>query len=428
MSSRDTGLSRAADLGNRLRRSPHSHRDVMRFARASSNQKKYKVETSVRVLQVNKLYAPWIGGVEAVVQDIAEALRDLPDFACEVLVCRDRGRMVQDTVNGVRVTRVGSLGRLLSMPMAPGFPSKLRSLAADFDLVHVHVPFPLAMFCDWKKVKASGARLVIHYHSDIVRPLQKRILSYFAGMEREFFEAAGAILVTSEGLMRNSQTLAPYLHKCRVVPLSIDLDGITPPSPEDLLSTRKQYGLSEKEQLVLFAGRLVYYKGLEYLIEAVRGLDVRLLIAGDGPLRPSLESQINNAGLDEKVRILGRVTDTELSALYSMSDVFVLPSTESSEAFGLVQLEAMARGLPVINTNLPTGVPSVSLDGETGITVAPRDVNSLRDAIAAVISNPLLRARFSENARQRVQLFSRSSVIQQIRLTYEELIHSASSE
>lgn len=375
----------------------------------------------MRILQVNKLYAPWIGGVETVVQNIAEGLRDVADFECEVLVCRDRGITEQATVNGVRVTRVGSLGRFLSMPVSPGFPACVKRQAADFDVVHVHVPFPLAMFCDWKAIKARGTRLVIHHHSDIVRPLQQKILSYFAGFERRFFEAADIVLVTSEGLLQNSKTLVPYLHKCRVVPLSIDLSQVKKPSYADRLNTRKRYGLGEDEQVVLFAGRLVYYKGLEYLIEAVRELNVKLLIAGDGPLRPSLESRISDSGTASKIQILGRVSDDELAVLYSASDVFVLPSIASSEAFGLVQLEAMARGLPVINTSLPTGVPSVSLDGETGITVPPRDAQSLRNAISRIVFDSQLKKQFSENAMRRVHFFSRTTVIAELQAVYAGL-------
>jgi rhamnosyl/mannosyltransferase len=376
----------------------------------------------VRILQVNKLYTPWIGGVETVVQDIAEGMKQFPDVHCEVLVCRNRGRSTKSLVNDVPVTRVGSLGMLLSSPVAPLFPLRLRQMASAFDVVHVHVPFPLAMLCDWRAIRKLGAKLVIHYHSDIVRPVQRALFDRIRGLERTFLESADRIIPDSEGLLENSRTLAPYRDKCRVVPPSIDLSKIRGLSTAEIGAARSRYGLGSSDRIVLFAGRLVYYKGLQYLVEAVRDLEVKLLIAGEGPLRPALERQIAGLNIAGKVRILGRVTDAELGELYSLAHVFVLPSTEPSEAFGIVQLEAMAHGLPVVNTNLPTGVPSVSLHGVTGLTVPPADTAALRDAIHCMVSDEDLRNEFAVKARQRVVLFSRDAVLSRIRSIYDDVV------
>jgi glycosyltransferase involved in cell wall biosynthesis len=376
----------------------------------------------LRILQVNKYYAPWIGGIETTVQEMAEGLLSLPNVQCEVLVCRDRGRGCKSLVNGVPVTRVTSLGHVLSMPFAPTFPLELRTIVAGFDIVHVHTPFPLAFFCDWEAIRARGIRLVVHHHSDIVRPLQQRLHSCLSGFERRFLTAADRIVVTSRGLLENSRTLAQYRDKCHVIPLSVDLRKVKKLSEVEIVHARQRYGLGDREHAVLFAGRLVYYKGIQFLIDAVRDLDLKLLIAGEGPLRPALERQIEERGLGSKVRILGRVTDSELASLYSIADLFVLPSTEPAEAFGLVQLDAMAYGLPVINTDLPGGVPSVSIHGQTGFTVPPGNTSALREAVATILSDGNLRSRFSANARQRVLNFSRPNVLGQIYSIYEELV------
>jgi rhamnosyl/mannosyltransferase len=222
--------------------------------------------------------------------------------------------------------------------------------------------------------------------------------------------------------LENSRTLAEYREKCQIVPLSVDLRKVKRLSQAEIAHVRQHYGIGEREHAVLFAGRLVYYKGIQYLIDAVRDLDLKLLIAGEGPLRPVLEKQIEERSLKSKVRILGRVTDSELANLYSISDLFVLPSTEPSEAFGLVQLDAMAYGLPVINTDLPSGVPSVSVHGQTGLTVPPGDTGALRAALATMLSDERLRTQFSENARHRVLSFSRPAVLRQLCSIYEELI------
>lgn len=376
----------------------------------------------MRILHVNKLYAPWIGGIEAVVQELAEGLVQLPDVHCEVLVCQERGRAESSDLNGVHVTRVASSGMMLSMPLAPGFSTELQAMASNFDIVHVHTPFPLLMFPDWNELKAKGIRLVVHHHSDIVRPLQRAILSPFKGLERRFLNAADKIIVTSEGLLKHSLTLTDYQSKCRVIPLSIDLSKVRNISAAERRSIRNRLNLGEADHVVLFVGRLAYYKGVQYLIDAVRDLDIKVLIAGDGPLRSELVQQIEKENLTDKINVLGKVTDDELASLYSSSDLFVLPSVAPSEAFGLVQLEAMSYGLPVINTELRSGVPSVSRHNETGLTVPPADSRALHDAIALIFADKELRARFSKAALERVCSFSRPVVLETVRSLYRELI------
>lgn len=376
----------------------------------------------IRVLHVNKLYAPWVGGIEMAVQNIAEGLQTFSDVHCEVLVSRDRGASTTEYLNGVRVTRVASLGTAMSMPVSPSFPFRLTEMASQFDIVHVHMPFPLPFLCDWKALKAKGIRLVVHHHSDIVRRMQRAVISCFGNFERRFMEAADRIVVTSEGLLDNSQTLAPFRDKCRVIPLFMDLSTVETFSEHEITAVRRRLGLTENDNVVLFAGRLVYYKGIEYLLDAVRSLDVQVLIAGDGPLRRTLQRRIESLGLQTRVRLLGHVSDAELSALYSLADLFVLPSTQPAEAFGLVQLEALAHGLPVVNTDLPSGVPSVSVHGLTGLTVPPGDAASLREAIATILSDESLRTQYAFNARQRIKLFSHSVVLRQIRSLYAELV------
>ncbi len=376
----------------------------------------------MRVLHVNKLYTPWIGGIESVVQELAEGLITLPDIHCEVLVCQDRGPREISELNGVRITRVASSGMFLSMPFAPGFSAALQAMASKFDVVHVHTPFPLLLFCDWNDLKKKGVRIVIHHHSDIVRPLQRALLSPLGRLEKRFLNAADKIIVTSEGLLKHSLTLANYRSKCQVVPLSIGLNSVRSRSAEERAGIRDRLGLRPNDRVIMFAGRLAYYKGVEYLIEAVRSLNVILLIAGAGPLQSRLTRQIERQNLTSKVRILGRITDDELNSLYSVADLFVLPSIAPSEAFGLVQLEAMSHGLPVINTDLPSGVPSVSRHNETGLTVPPADSAALRSAIALILTDNELRQRFSAAALQRVRYFDRPVILHAIHSLYRELL------
>jgi rhamnosyl/mannosyltransferase len=192
------------------------------------------------------------------------------------------------------------------------------------------------------------------------------------------------------------------------------LDGVTEARELDF-----QSGM----QFVLFVGRLVYYKGLEYLIRAMQHVDATLVIVGDGPLRKELERLSRELRVDHKVRFAGRVPTETLHKYYRACLCLVLPSVERSEAFGVVQLEAMAYGKPVVNTSLPTGVPFVSVHGETGLTVPPRDPSALAEALNRLCREEELRRRLGRQARKRVEtMFSKDVILTQIKSIYRELL------
>ncbi|WP_238398228.1 glycosyltransferase [Halorussus salinus] len=181
--------------------------------------------------------------------------------------------------------------------------------------------------------------------------------------------------------------------------------------------------VDDSQPVLLFAGRLIYYKGLEYLVEAMVDVDATLLIAGDGDRREALEAHVGSLGIEERVRFLGYVTDEQLHRLYNRADVFVLPSSVPSEAFGIVQLEAMAHGTPVVNTDLPSGVPWVSQDGETGLTVPPRDSTALANAINELLSETDRRRQYGRNARLRAETrFSEERFLDDTEALYKELL------
>ncbi|MFB6271479.1 MAG: glycosyltransferase [Salinibacter sp.] len=363
----------------------------------------------MRVLQLNKLYAPWIGGVEKVVQNIAEGLK--ANVEMDVVVCQPRGRGRRERVNGVRVTRATSLGVVWGMPISPTYPFLLARQSRGADIVHAHCPFPLGVMA-YLTFGSRRAKLVVTYHSDIVR--QRRLMRFYGLFLRRFLSRADAIMVTSPHMLEASPHLAPHRDKCRVVPLSVDLaeTGQPPAQSYDL-------GLPTDDRIVLFAGRLSYYKGLNYLLEAMRDVDATLVIAGDGEERDALSSQVEEIGVTDKALFLGRLSDDELKYCYQHCDLFVLPSVEPSEAFGIVQLEAMAYGKPVVNTSLPTGVPYVSVHGETGLTVPPQDADALAEAINAILDDPDRAERYGRNARRRVeQVFSREAMLASVYEVY----------
>jgi glycosyltransferase involved in cell wall biosynthesis len=371
---------------------------------------------AIKVLQINKLYYPHIGGVESVVQDIAEGLKN--EVQMEVLVCQPKGKTVSDNINGVEVFRASSVGIYFSMPVSFSFLKMFRDHIRDIDIIQFHSPFPLGEFISLF-VNSKGAKKVVWWHADITK--QKFLLNIYKPFLLRFLKSVDRIIVATPNHIQSSRFLPDFKEKCSIIPFGIDVSRFEADRfiNEKADEIRNQY----RDEIILFVGRLIYYKGIEFLIESMVNVNATLLIIGEGPLRKDLIKKCCALNINHKVIFLGRISDEEMVAYYHACDVFVLPSIENSEAFGLVQLEAMACHKPVINTNLPTGVPYVSIDGVTGLTVPPKDSQALSNAINSLLNDSELRKKMGENAYDRVTIeFSRKAMLHSILALYESLL------
>ena len=345
--------------------------------------------TRLRVLHIGKFYPPHVGGMESHLRALCGELQKSVDV--QVVVSSDNRASTEAVDSGVKVARVGAVCNLASAPICPGLIRRIREAKAD--LVHLHLPNPVAVMA----YLASGLKghLLVTYHSDVVRQkLLGRVLQpiLFRALDR-----CEAVIVASHKYVETSPVLPSYRERCRVIPFGIPVEQFQHCDPTEVARIRDQYG----PRIAITVGRLVYYKGLEHLIQAMNKVRGRLLIVGDGPLRAKLEHQVRAQGIGDRVVFLGNLKD--LIPYYHAADLLVLASIARSEAFGVVQLEAMACGKPVVNTSLPSGVPYVSLDGITGITVPPANPEALAKAINLLLDDPTRRAQYGNAARRRVQ-------------------------
>lgn len=344
------------------------------------------------IVMVNKAYPPWIGGIERHVRDMSEALVER-GWRVSALVCNPGWYETREVVNGVRVLRAPQWGRILSQPIVTRFFHRLHELRPE--LLHVHVPFPLGWWTAW--AVPETVPVVCTWHNDIVRQWWLRPL--FMRFEQRFLRRCAAVIVTSETVLRHSRALRRHREKCRVIPLAV--------SPDPLLNETRVQALAEQirsaagQPIILFVGRLVGYKGLRFLIEAMQSIPAALWIAGEGPLREKLQRQAERIRPEGGVRFWGTVSEEEKAALYQAATVLVLPSISRNEAFGYVLLEAMERGCPVITTDLPTGVRHVNKEGVSGLVVPPRDPRALSEAICRILREEGLREKLSAGARRR---------------------------
>ena len=347
----------------------------------------------IDVLHVGKFYPPAPGGMERMVQLLCEG--DQPGTRNRVLVANTGVVTTREPWQGVDVTRVGSIASIGSVGVCPTFPVQL--WRARRDVTVIHEPNPLALVSDWASAQAGP--LVVWFHSEVIRPRWKYRLLYRPFLRRVLKRAA-RIVVSSPALAEHAEELRDFRAKCVVIPFGIDTARLERTAEIDAMVD----GIAARYPgpRVLFVGRLVAYKGLEVLLKAAAQAPGTILIAGDGPLAEPLKAQAAAAGLGSTVQFLGHLTDKEIVAHFHACDVFVLPSVTRAETFGVVQLEAMACGKPVVSTNLPTGVPWVNRHMETGLVVPPGDPDALAAALTTLVSDPAWSRKMGERAQRRV--------------------------
>ena len=363
-----------------------------------------------KVLHVGKFYPPHMGGIETHLQALCSELRK--SLPVSVVVASDNAKSVTSVVEGVTVSRVATWLTLASTPFCPGMVGEIHR--SDADIVHIHLPNPMAVLA----YLASGhrGRLVVTYHSDTVR--QKILGALFEPFLHRALQSSSAIIATSPDYRRTSPVLARHLDRCHVIPYGIALDQFERCDPVAVNRLRQQHG----ERLVISVGRLVYYKGFEYLIRAMTAVRGKLLIVGDGPLRGKLEQLARNLAVADRVVFTGTIHNEKVVPYYHAADLFALASVARSEAFGIVQIEAMAAGLPVVNTSLDSGVPFVSLHGRTGLTVPPGDSEALAAGINHLLDDQKLRRSLGEGGRARARAEFSSAVMAERTLALYETV------
>ena len=294
-----------------------------------------------------------------------------------------------EIVAGVRVCRARSFGTLLSQPLAPGLPALVHATPAD--VVHLHHPNPLG---DLAVLTGPRRPLVITQHSDVVR--QRVLWPLYGPLVRAAVARARFVAIGSEQLLRTSRELRGFESKARIIPFGIDPVRFerTPAVAGRAAALRQAWG-GGGGPIVLAVGRMVGYKGYDILLQAARRLPATVVLVGSGPDEASLR-----AAAGPNVVFAGRVSDEDLPACYHAADVFCLPSVSIAEAFGMVLLEAMAAGVPLVTTALPTGVSAVNRDGTTGLVVPPGDAGALEEALVALLGDGARRVAMGQAGRR----------------------------
>lgn len=346
----------------------------------------------MRVLHLGKYYPPVSGGMETALETLCRVEQRSVDT--RALVVTKSRRTAHQVLDGVTVTRVGTVVTVGAVSVAPTLPIWLARAKAD--LIVLHEPNPMALVAYF--LARPAAPLIVWYHSEVIRPRWRYRLFYHPFVE--FALRRAARIVVASPPMLDVPALLPHRRKCVVIPYGLEIDQYQA-SPA-VAAKAKELRRDARAPILLFVGRLVQYKGLDVFLRALPGLEAETVVIGDGPMRPSLEALARELGIADRVRFMGEVSNDELLAWYQACGALVLPSVSRQEAFGIVQLEAMACGRPVVSTDLPTGVSWVNQHERTGLVVRAGDVAALRDALARLVCDADLREELGRAARARV--------------------------
>lgn len=376
----------------------------------------------MKILQTNKAYYPKVGGIETTITTLSEGLVKKFGEDVSVLTCNEifHLKTIEKVINGVKVKYVPTYGFLTSLPLSPGYFKSIMEYSGD--ILHIHEPFPLADLSVLlsSRLKRNFSRIVVSWHSDIIR--QKWVLSFYKKYLFKFLKIADKIIVSNPNLIRNSDFLPFFEDKIEVIPIGINLNWVDSCQESNILSEgiRKSY----KGSMVLFVGRLVYYKGLEFLIDAINLIpDVSLVIIGSGPLRDKLIKKINELNLASRIKIVPEVDEKKLHSYYKACDLFVLPSVEKSETYGIVQIEAMACGKPTICTEIGTGTTFVNQNEVTGLVVPPRNIELLAEAMNKLIINKEMGKQLGNQGKERaLKEFTAEIMVSKTYKVYQDLL------
>jgi len=370
------------------------------------------------IVHFGKYYFPVPGGIESVTLGLARGAV-IARHSVSVICFRKSKEKCEEVIDGVLVFRSPITKFISTQPIGFKYIYLCLKAAKRADVIHLHAPNILAAICAF--FIGNNARLLVHWHSDIIgKGLLGKIVS---PLESALLRRADCIVATSRAYADSSEMLAPFQGKIAIVPIGVSEErlravrGGLPPHIEERVSGKK---------IILSVGRLVPYKGFDVLIHSARYLspDSVVVIVGGGPLHGDLQEAIDSAGVSDRVLLVGRLDDAELNALFEMATLYCLSSSYRAEAFGVVLLEAMAYGLPIVASNIPgSGVPWVNQHGVSGMNVPVGDPIALAQACNQILGSVELRERLSSGARNRfLSEFTEEISIKRMMACYDQIL------
>lgn len=372
----------------------------------------------MKILQLGKFY-PIKGGVEKVMYDLLIGLSQR-SITCDMLCASSEILSTNNQITPNKFSEIfvePSINEIAKTKISPALISKLRKICCNYDIIHLHHPDPMSALALF--LSGYRGKVILHWHSDILA--QKVLLRFYKPLQTWILKRADLILTTSPNYLEQSKYLTKYKKKSDILPI-----GISDISKDYNVGKSEHIKQQYKDKKIIFSlGRLVTYKGFEYLINAAEYLpeDYVILIGGEGPLKQHLQDIINQKQLNSKVCLLGYLDDVDVFSYYKACDLYCLSSIEKTEAFAIVQIEAMSFSKPIVATEIfGSGVSWVNKNGYSGINVPPKNSQKLSLAIIEILQNKDRYDKYCNNARQRyLEFFNIKSMIDNVLVLYNSI-------
>jgi len=369
----------------------------------------------MKIVQTPVRFHPAIGGVEKYVFDLSVQLVRLGHQI--TVVCANEPPFEECQVQGIQVRRLPYFFKIAGTNITPSLFFQL--MKEDFEVIHTHFPTPWSAEISLICAKLRKKPCILTYHNDVEKPGLLGLITKFYNtfLLNLLLRAVDKILVTQPRYIHDSRFLTKHLEK-----ISIITNGISK-LPDGTRLLRKKTSL-------LFVGILDNYhryKGVDYLIEALFLVsqdcrDIHLDVVGNGDLVTELQQRARHLNVDQYIRFWGYVDDQKLTELYQTSTVFVLPSIDLHEGFGIVLLEAMAHGLPVVTTEV-VGISTEIIEHGAGVIVPAKDPVAIAEAVNTLLSDPWKAQQMGRNGQELIQRkYLWTEITKEVIKIYEDVV------
>lgn len=371
----------------------------------------------MKILHIYKSYYPYThGGVEKHIQSLSESLCGV-GVESGVLTTYSKDTPIYDAVGKTPVYYFPSNICLASCPFSLSLLKNFRNIARNYDILHFHFPWPFAdllQLLNW-----VGKPAVVTYHSDIIR--QEYLKWIYYPVMQWFLRQSQAIIVSSQNYVNSSLVLDKFRDKIRVIPFGLDRSQLAAATTEKIDYWRKRVG----ENFFLFVGVLRYYKGLDFLLQALHQTPIKVVIAGSGPEEARLKQIKAEKNLDNVI-FTGTISESDKAALFHLCRACVAPSHLRTEAYCYSLLESLAYGKPAISTELNTGTSFVNKHNVSGLVVEAANPKALRTAMQRLLQDELYYSHLKAGAMQHFTSFNTDSMVKKHLDLYEALVHPKS--
>jgi len=369
---------------------------------------------------------PYPGGMEVVAFQLARYMV-LRGHEVTVVTSSLSSKDSYEQHNNMTILKYKANFTIASAPFC--FNMFLKPMKKEFDIIHAHLAAPTAALAGLRHAKLRNIPFIVGYSGDLdarfgtfIRRAGTLFYNFF--LHHKLLSSADIIISPTKCYISNSRFLGKYRDKTIAISHGIVLEDFYVPYSK--AECREKLSLPIDTNLVLFLGQLSPHKGPDVLVRAMpeiikRVPNVETVFVGTGPLRSELERLACRLRVDSYVRFVGYVDDSLKALFYHASDIFVLPSTMTSESFGLVNLEAMACGLAIIASNIG-GIPDVVKDGENGLLVPPKDPKALAETTVRLLQDERLRNRLSKNGKEKVRMHSWPRIAEETERAYKKVL------